>query len=122
VTGEIVEQTAVVECPTCRQLVSPHALKNGECGACREIADVPSTDVRLTHILEEHQGLAKWRHWKLAETADVFILQAQGVWQRLLAVLDRRTFHCRHIATRNRMSSGWKAVENDAIREILDAK
>jgi hypothetical protein len=122
VTGEIVEQTALVECATCRQLVSPHALKQGECAACREIAEVSSADVRLAHILEEHPGLAKWRHWKLAETADVFIVQAQGVWQRLLAVLDRRTFHCRHMATGNRVSSGWKAVENDAIRDVLDAK
>lgn len=122
VTGEIVEQSALVECATCRQLVSPHALQSGECTACRQIASFDASDTRIEHIIAEYPALASWRHWKLAETAGVFIVQAQGVWQGLLAVLDRRTLHCRHLATKNRLSSGWKPLDNDAIRSTLGGK
>lgn len=119
VTGETVEQSALVECATCRQLVSPHALEVGTCAACRALAPVDASEKRLATILTAHPGLNRWRHWKLAETADVFIAQGQGVWQRLLAVFDRQSLHCRHLATRNRLSNHWTPLDNAAIRETL---
>jgi hypothetical protein len=119
VTAETVEQTALVECATCRQLVSPHALHDQQCAACRSLKSVESNDPQLARVLSEYPGLAAWRQWKIAETADVLILEGQGILQRLLVVLDRQSLHCRHLATRLRLSTHWKPLEQSAFRDTL---
>ena len=119
VTGELVEQGVFVECRNCRQLVSPHAIQEGVCAACRNLAAIGALDPRLQRVLAAHPGLASWRNWRFAETADVLILEAQGLWQRLLAVLDRQTLHCRHMALAQRWPGKWRDLSAEQAREVL---
>lgn len=122
VTKETVEQTRLVECETCRQLVSPHAIEHGQCAACRNLESVEINDSRMATLLAEYPGLRGWRNWHLAETADVLIVEASGIWQGLLAVFDRQTHHCRHLATKTRLANVWKAQSAEAIRDLLAGK
>jgi hypothetical protein len=83
------------------------------------LKSVEGNDPRLARVLLEYPALAAWRQWKIAETADVLILEGQGILQRLLVVLDRQSLHCRHLATRLRLSTHWKPLEQSAFRETL---
>ncbi len=122
VTSEVVEQGVLVECTHCRQLVSPHAIQEGQCRACRTLAALENDDPRRQRMIAEHPGLAGWRNWRLAETADAYILEAQGLWQRLLAVLDRQTLHCRHMAIAQRWPGKWRDLSVEQAREILEKR
>jgi len=122
VTGEIVEQGVLVECSHCRQLVSPHAIQERQCLACRTLVPLDNEDSRLQRVIAEHPGLASWRNWRLSETADAYVLEAQGLWQRLLAVLDRQTLHCRHMALAQRWPGKWRDLSVEQTREILERR
>ncbi len=119
VTDEVVEQGALVECGHCRQLVSPHAIHEGSCTACRNLQPIRGDDLRWRELLAEHPGLAAWRRWRMAETKEVYILEGQGVWQRLFAVIDRRTMNCRYMATAGRWPAVWKEFNVEQMREML---
>lgn len=119
VTGEQLEQSAFVECTHCRQSVSPHAIEGERCSACRSLQALKADDLQMSRILNEYPNLTTWRHWRFAQTSQVYILEAQGLWQRLLAVIDRHTLACRHAAIRGRWPAAWKDLSSDQMRDVL---
>lgn len=122
VTEEVVEQSCVVECRRCRQWVSPHALREEICAACWNLRPIAAADPGWLKLTAEYPGLSAWRRWRMSETSQVYILAGQGVWQRLLAVIDRRTLHCRYMATANRWPAVWKELSAEQARELLGGK
>ena len=119
ITHEYVMRDVMVTCPTCRQQVSPQAKKGKSCAACRSLKSVNKAEPRMARILDEHRGLDKWRSWRISETENAYILQASGLWQLLLVVLDKATLEPYHLAWGNRLKSGWTSIDESRYAEIL---
>jgi hypothetical protein len=107
-------------CSVCRQRVGKTALDEETCDACHKLSKIKKDDPRLVWILGEHAGLDLWSRWRLTETADVYIAQAERLVKRLLVVIDKETLSVRHLATGGRFSSGWIPVSGDQRAAILD--
>ncbi|MCH7751010.1 MAG: hypothetical protein IH898_02490 [Planctomycetes bacterium] len=113
----LIEQFAT--CSVCRQRVSNVVLINEICDACRQLSKIKIDDPRLVWILGEHPGLDRWSRWRLAETADVYIAQAERLMKRLLVVVDKETLSVRQLATGGRFSASWTPISGDERAEIL---
>jgi hypothetical protein len=100
----------MVECATCGERVSPAAIRDGECHACRSLAAAPTSDPRIARVLGEYPALDRWRSWRIAETASCYVLVAAGVLKRLLVVLDRERLEPRRVATGVRLVHRWTVV------------
>ncbi len=119
VSGKPALETSFSPCPICRQSVSQVVLAKSGCAACRGLEKISPTDPRITWILGEHTGLQRWSQWRLAETQQVYIVQASNWWKRLLAVIDKETLAVRHLATAGRFSSDWVDVAETDTRALL---
>lgn len=119
VTGERVLADAVVRCAQCAQQVSPHALREGRCRACRSLQAVTRDDPRLARILGEYPKLDRWAHWQLAETAGVYVLTAASLFRRLLLVLDKESLAAAHVAEGFRLGRDWPQVPASQWEEFL---
>lgn len=107
ITGMRVLKSALMTCAMCGQDVSPSVVRAGRCQACREMTPVTKEEPRLARVLGEHPRLDQWRHWKIAETATVYILHASALIRRLLVVLDKETLQPQRLAMASRFLSGW---------------
>jgi len=107
VTQARVLKSRLVACEMCGQMVSPQAVKKDRCAACRDLQPVTKADPRMARVLDEHAALDRWRHWKIAETATVYILQAQGWLRQLLVVVDKTSLELRRVATSGRWGRHW---------------
>ncbi len=107
-------------CTVCRQRVSKVVLDGDICSACRKLSQLKKDDPRLVWILGEHPGLDRWSRWRLAETADVYIAQAERLLKRLLVVVDKETLSVQHLATSGRFSTSWAPISGGERAEILD--
>ena len=112
VTSHLVLDTEFVECSMCGQRVSPAAVQRGRCAACRQLRSVGEADPRMARVLDEHPALDRWGHWKISETANVYILLAAGWFRRLLVVVDKESLELRSLATGNRFVRIWNAVDS----------
>jgi hypothetical protein len=106
-------------CSVCRQRVSKMALDEETCDACHKLSKIKKDDPRLVWILGEHSGLEHWSRWRLSETADVYIAQAERLVKRLLVVVDKETLAVKHLATSGRWSSTWSPVPEASRQEEL---
>jgi hypothetical protein len=70
-------------------------------------------------IFGEHPGLDRWKNWRLAETATVYIARAEGVVQRLLAVADKESLAVKRLATATRFAPNWIDVSEAEHAELL---
>ncbi|MDZ7620143.1 MAG: hypothetical protein U1E05_24340 [Patescibacteria group bacterium] len=99
VSGDRVLARMMVRCEICRQEVAPGSVTKGVCFACRSLQKVRKADPRLARLLDEHPVLDRWRHWRIAETAEVYILSARRWLTRLMLVVDKESLHLRFMAT-----------------------
>lgn len=111
VTADYVLQSQMVRCSTCRELVSPTAVRRGQCAACRQLHAVDRADSRLAGLLDAYPRLVRWRRWRLAETADVYVVAATDWLKRLLLVVDKRSLKVKLAATARRFLPRWQIVE-----------
>jgi len=111
VTGTRLLASQMVACNTCGELVAPAALKRGQCLACRTTHTVSKDDPRMARLLDEHPELDRWRNWRIAETATVYVLQASSWLRRLLVVADKQTLEVRRVAMAGRFQSNWTVAE-----------
>ncbi len=119
VTGQRVLKKVMVACVTCQQAVSPNAIRQGQCAACRALRPVAKADPRMARLLDEHPPLDRWRSWKISETSTVYILAATGWFNRLLVVADKDSLELKVVATGNRFSAGWNLVEPSRYDYVL---
>jgi hypothetical protein len=119
VTGEKLLTAELVVCPECRQQVSPHAVEQGRCTACRLREPVSKTDPRLARLFDEHRALERWRNWSLSETATVYDLTAAGLVKRLLLVVDKRSLEVLHLASGTRFSGRWHAEDPSRFDQVV---
>jgi len=118
-SGKPVLRSELRPCSVCQEKVSPAALQEGVCSACRGLQTVSKADPRMARLLAEYPLLDRWRRWQLAETETVYILTASGLWKKLLVVVDKETLELRHLATGNRLQSHWQPVEPGQYAFVL---
>ncbi len=111
--------TATELCVQCQQAVSPTALDNGICQACLRMTRVPKNDPRIAGLLSEYPALDGWRHWKIAETAQAYVLLATSVLRRLLIVVDKSTFRPQHVAVAGRLFGSLRTVKPADYDRVL---
>jgi len=119
VTNQPVLRRVMVPCRSCEQPVSPTALQNDICKACRELKPIDKTDPRLVRALAEYPLLDRWPTWQLSETATVYILVGSSTLKRLMVVVDKETLAAKRLATANRLFGGWKRVEPPKYDSLL---
>ena len=106
-------------CRCCQQEVSLSTLEKGTCSGCRNLAKIRKDDSRLVWIVSEHKGLEAWSRWKMTETVEVYIAQADSLLKRLLVVVDKESLEVRHLATASRLSSSWQSISREEWSEFL---
>mgnify|MGYP001764805059 CR=1 FL=1 len=74
---------------------------------------VSKSDPRMARVLDEHPRLDRWRTWRLAETATVYVLVARRWFSRLLVVVNKETLELRRLATGGGLTSAWHDVAAD---------
>ena len=99
VSGQRVLARMLVRCESCHQEVAPSSIAKGVCAACRNSRKVRKADPRLARLFDEYPVLDRWRHWRIAETAEVYILSARRWLTRLLLVVDKDSLQFRGMAT-----------------------
>lgn len=115
VTERPVLERAMVTCSMCRQRVSPTAIQDGRCLACRSPRPIAKDEAPLALFLESHESLKRWSRWAISETAEVYVLLAAGWWKRLLLVVDKGDMEVRHAAMGHRFRDEFSAVSVDQI-------
>ncbi len=99
VCGERVLARTMIRCRTCRQEVGPCSMTKDVCLACRRLQKVRKADPRMARLLDEYPTLDRWNRWRIAETAEVYILSCHRWLTRLLLVVDKETLQFRSMAT-----------------------
>ncbi|MHB8863380.1 MAG: hypothetical protein ACYC6N_13310 [Pirellulaceae bacterium] len=107
VTGHRVLSALLKRCAMCQQQVSPRAIEEERCSACRGLTPITKEDPRMARVLDAHPKLDRWRNWKVAETASVQIFVGISTLRRLLIVVDKHTLDVLHVAGGARLSSRW---------------
>ena len=107
VTGLPVFGPEMVACDTCHESVSPAAVEEGECSACREPQPAQRIDPRIAQVVGRHPHLARWGKWRISETATVYILVGSSWVKRLLVVIDKNSHEVKRTATAGRWSGQW---------------
>lgn len=107
VTRSRVQKGELLSCSMCQQQVSPTAIKEGRCQACRNLQQVSKDDPLLARILGEHPKLDRRGRWRIAETERVYIVTASALWRRLLLVIDKESLDLIRIAECNRLARRW---------------
>ena len=119
VSGETLLTDQLVACSECRQQVSPNAIEQRRCTACRTRLEVAKTDPRMALVFGEHPKLEAGRGWSLSETSTVYNLAAAGFFKRLLIVLDKRSLEVLHLATGSRLSSSWTPIPLERFEQEM---
>jgi hypothetical protein len=101
----------MVACALCHQRVSPAVVERGICLTCRRLKRVDKAEPRMARVLHEHPPLDRWRHWRIGETARVYVLTAQGWLKRLLVVVDKESLELKFMATSGRFLRRWDAID-----------
>ena len=118
-TGQRVLATALESCEMCQQRVSPQSLISGRCCACHDLTLAASTDSDLAQLLAAYSKFARFRNWKMGESAAVRTFVGSSLWKRILVVCDKETLDVLHLATSSRFSHVWKSVSDEQRAEWL---
>ncbi|MCA9122819.1 MAG: hypothetical protein H6822_36705 [Planctomycetaceae bacterium] len=114
VSGDRLLRRALAACTNCQQSVSPTALADSRCTACRSLMKVSKDDPRMARLLGEYPKLDRWPRWKLAETASVYVVVAASMTKRLLIVLNKNDLVVLWLAKGSRFTKKWtKATDID---------
>ena len=73
----------------------------------------------MARVLHEHPTLDRWRRWRIAETAKVYVLIARGWFKRLLVVVDKDSLDLKLVATSGCLASRWETVDASQYSYIL---
>ncbi len=119
VTGELSLKSAFAKCETCQQTVSRATLVTGECGCCRGRSAASKAESPLSDLLQKFPLLANHRRFKLGQSRDVYVLEAIGMWQRLLVVVDRTSLDPLHIATGTPFTRQWNGRGKSEWAKLL---
>ena len=119
ITETRVLRSVLAVCPMCRQAVSPVALPDTRCSACRSLQPVRKEDPRLARLLDEYPKLDRWPTWQIAETSQTYILTGSGWINRLLLVLRKESLEPLHLATAVRLLNRWSELERTQWDEQL---
>lgn len=119
VSGETVLRAAMFSCPVCRQRVAPAVSRRGVCEACDRMEPVSKADPRLARLLDEHPRLERWRHWRMAESANAYHLTARGWFRKLFLLIDKDSLELKFLATGRRFRSVWDEVEPSCREFVL---
>ncbi|MFZ5830845.1 MAG: hypothetical protein ACOY3P_12190 [Planctomycetota bacterium] len=119
VSGKAMLKSELVQCENCRQRVSPAVVQRGRCRACARMQPVSKDDPRMALLLHEHPALDYWRHWRLAETSQAYILTAARWLGRLMVVVDRQSLELRLVASGHRLLRGWTVATPDQYAFVL---
>jgi hypothetical protein len=111
VSGQRVLGRLLVSCGLCRQQVSPAAVTRGRCTACRRMRLVARSDSRLARLLKEHAELDAWRWWRMAESAEVYVLVGSAWLRQILVVADKDTLALKLLAKGNRFLPAWNVSQ-----------
>jgi hypothetical protein len=112
-SGQPVLLDAMATCGTCGQRVSPAVLDGTQCSACRAPRPIGREDPRLARLFERRSDFGRWRRWRIAETANVYVFFASGWLKRLLVVVDKDSFDLKRVATAKRFATAWHEVDLD---------
>jgi hypothetical protein len=112
-TSEQVLRSVLEMCSMCQQMVSPRALVEGRCCACRRLQAVARQNAQWQPVWDAYPGLKKLRHPRAAETETAWILVGNLTWRRLLVVLQKTDTSVLHLATSGRLSKKWTPVPDD---------
>jgi hypothetical protein len=107
ITERPVLKRLLATCGVCGEQVSPAAIHEAQCQACRSLAVAAPSDPRIARVLGEFPALDRWRKWRIAETASRYVLVGSSLLKRLLIVLDRSTLEPRRVATGGRLNRAW---------------
>ena len=118
-TDEQVLLESLAQCKVCQQPVSPSAMKEARCTACRRLQRVNKDDPRLARILGEYPGLDRWNRWRLSETSRVYILLARSMWRQVLVVVDKSTLGPTRVATSGPLLPHWTEVPAEQVDRYL---
>ncbi len=110
ITERPVLRRLLATCGTCGEQISPAAVADGQCQACRSLAVALPSDPRIARVLGEYPALDGWRKWRIAETSRCYVLVGTRLFKRLLVVLDRATLEPRRVATGGRLRKTWTIV------------
>ncbi|MEX2188699.1 MAG: hypothetical protein WD875_17960, partial [Pirellulales bacterium] len=110
ITERPVLRRLLATCGTCGEQVSPAAMDDGQCQACRTLSVALPSDPRIARVLGEYPAFDGWRKWRIAETSQCYVLVGSRLFKRLLVVLDRATLEPRHVATGGRLRKTWTVV------------
>ncbi len=110
ITERPVLKRLLATCGVCGEQVSPAAIRDGQCLACRSLAVALPSDPRIARVLGEFPALDGWRKWRISETANRYVLVGSSLLKRLLVVLDRMTLEPRRVATGGRLNRAWTTI------------
>ena len=113
ITERPVLRRLLATCGPCGEQVSPAAIADGECRACRSLAVALPSDPRIARVLDEYPALDGWRKWRIAETSQCYVMAGSRLFKRLLVVLDRATLEPRRVATGGRFGKSWTVVPRE---------
>ncbi len=119
VTGELSLKSTFAKCETCLQKVSRQALVTGECGCCRGRSVASKFESPLAELLPKFPALAKHGRFKLSQSRDVFVVEAIGIWQRMLVVVNRTSFDPLHVATGTPFTRQWNSRSKSEWAKLL---
>jgi hypothetical protein len=111
VSGETVLSDELVACRSCHQRVSPNVVRRRCCQACRQLHPIGKADPRMARVLDEHPALDRFHHWRITETAEVYVLACRRWMKRLVLVVDKATLELREVSTGMVGSSRLKRLE-----------
>jgi hypothetical protein len=119
VSGQASLDSAFAVCDTCGESVSRVALAGGTCRCCRELAPLVRDSTQLAELLRQFPRLAKFRNLKTGQSERVVVIQATGLWQRLLVVTDRETAQPVRVATATALSRSWNVANRSDWPRLL---
>ncbi len=111
-SGLPVQTDWMVRCSMCQQLVSPATLDRGRCACCRKLQAVAMDDARVAAIIGRYPELNRWPRLAVSESETATILQAAGLWQKRLLVVERVSGQLVHAARGRRLSDQWQPIED----------
>lgn len=118
-TGMHVRASVLHTCSLCQQQVSPRAIVDNRCTACRQLKKVTGTNTDLACILSTYPKLGRLGSWKMSQSRNAWILIGRSPWKRLLLVVHKQTAEILHMAVGKRFSRVWNPLSETERREWL---
>ena len=115
VSGQWLLEEEQVRCQECHQSVSPLVVGRGRCRACRSLRRVPADDHRIVRLTDAWTFWKRDRHWRLAETQTVYIVECQRWLEAWRLVVDKSSLKLLRLAHRRRWQRKWVDVDPNSV-------